>query len=380
MRHGTAALFALLLAACSPAKQMSDTKYFSEISGVISPFLDYNLYGLLSADEAKKINHYRVKYDDQGRVSAIAHFNRDKPSSNAYFRAHEVRYTYDDTVKTRSYFDENGAPTRMWRHYYQSQNVHKEVYKQDGKQTILQMFGTEGDRVSVGTEAYEFRSDRLSDDRYIQTQFKEDGSSASLMPSFLFETVVISVDEHGFLDAVTNWDSEMAQPVDHPVHNYARMQLSFDSYGNEIGWEYRKASGAMHIDADDQYARIVYKKDFYDQAKGLYRSYTSLTYDDQGELNCPGTPVCSTMVTRSYAGDISGQKYLNAEGNLVNHPASGHAEVQIDLDDQGRRLEMRYLMADGQLKPEGLAVRKFIYGPDGDTTIISLDASGAEIE
>lgn len=357
-----------------------EIRYFAGLAGVISPMLEYIPRGEVDANKAATIDHYRIVYDHEGRLSNIKYFKNGAPSEEAYFYAHEVRYSYEDGRRVRQYFGVDGAPDAMWRHYYRSENVHREVYTRDGSVVTLQMFGVDGDRVSVGTGSSEFQADLSHQDGFLQTQTKNDGSPNVIFEYLPFENALITRDDRGFLYQILHVDPAHGNVTVHPQAGFAEMRILFDDYGNEMGWEFRDDKGKLvnrGADVvDPGYARWLYELDWTDRSLGHFRALGERYETADGDPFCIGGVKCRVSRSMDERGNLISQATFGPDGTLVVDPDSGYAKVEIDYDDQNRRTEVRYLGAEGTFRQTGVAVRRYAYDAAGSVTTEELDYSG----
>ncbi|NVJ99482.1 MAG: hypothetical protein HWE25_15120 [Alphaproteobacteria bacterium] len=374
----------LLFALAPSAWADAEVRYFAGMAGVITPMMEYIPKGEIDADKAARIDHYRVAYDPEGRFSSIKYFSRGRPSSKAYFQTHEVRYSYTGNKRIREYFAEDGAPTPMWRHYYRSQNIQREVYTRVGDVVTLHMYGLDGERVTAGTESFEFRADHSDPRGFIQTQFKADGSPNVIFSYLPFETSVITRNEFGYLYQILQIDPETSEVINHPEAGFAEMRLIFDALGSENGWEFRNAAGDLVDRAatavDPGYARWIYEFEWEDRALGRFRVLHERYETAAGEQFCSGGIICARQMGVDAHRNVTSSATFGVDGELVIDPDAGFAKVESAYDGRNRRTEQRFYASDGALRTEGVAVRRFVYGEGGAPVVTEFDHTGAKIE
>ena len=98
-------MFTMLISSCAEKKAVENVKYFSKLTGIISPFLDYKPRGELAETELMGRCYYKVYYDDANRIKEIQYFRDSIPDDQSYFYAHKVKYAYEPDHIVRFYFD-----------------------------------------------------------------------------------------------------------------------------------------------------------------------------------------------------------------------------------------------------------------------------------
>lgn len=370
-------------------------RYFTKFVGVISPLLEFSLSGEVTAEEASNHNHYVVKYDDEGRYASIKYFKTSGPSTDAYYNAHEVRYTFEQNRRLREYFDTDGKPMAMSRHYYRSANVQKEEYNLDGDVTRLHLYGVDGERVEAGTGTYVFEGQTLEGRGLIQRLYRKDGTPGIIFNYLPFEVSLLTLNRYGFIRQILNYDEETGQVVMNNRAGFAEMRIEFDQFGNELGWSFRDPQGGLvnRLDydggmlngtstmLDGGYARHVYEFDWTNRQLGQYLGYTMRF------ISANGSPICkqqNTVCAERYEFDEK-ENFVLAEkfgrgGEYVFDPSAGFARFEVDYDKLGRRTESRVFGADGKLRQTGVAKRTFSYSEDGTQSAQSYDHEGNPVE
>ena len=108
-----------------------ELRYYANLSGVVSPYLEYHPQGLISKCTAEDLGRYYQFTYSGDTLMEIRFFKRNRPDDQAYFQAHCVKYEYGERTYRRRYFDQEGNPAIMWRHYYQGGAIHAEEYTLD---------------------------------------------------------------------------------------------------------------------------------------------------------------------------------------------------------------------------------------------------------
>lgn len=358
-------------------------RYFAKFPGVISPLLEFTPRGEVTEEQAKSLNHYVVRYDDHNRMTSMKYFNQQEASSDSYFYAHEVRYTYTHGKKVREYFDTTGEPMAMSRHYYRSANVQKEEYILEGNKTTLHMYGVDGERIEAGTGTYVFEGEKLEGRGLIQRLYRKDGSPGIIFEYLPFEVSLLTLDQYGFIHQILNFDDTTGKVKMHERAGFAEMRIMFDKYGNELGWDFRDVAGnkvnrSQEI-VDGGHALWTYDFKWTNRRLGQYSGYTQTYFTADGKAFCRKKIVCSETYQFNKRDNVTLVEINGRSGELVVDPEQKFARLEIDYDEKGRRLENRYYGADAKLRKSGVAVRKWSYSSDGSQSVKSFDFTGREL-
>lgn len=370
----------VLLSGQVSSNTQNDVRYFAKIVGIISPFLDYQLVGEMSKTEALNTYHYRVEYDAENRVRKIAYFLRERPTSDAYFYAHQVVYDYVDAAKTsvlhtnrkvtRAYYDESGKPASMWRHYYMGGEIHKEVFTTTNRETTLTLHNIVGEQVVSDLGIYTFVKQELDAHRFVQRQYDKEGKATILTRYFPTETNIITIDAQGYLKRIINVDDSSLEMQNHKSSNYAEVVFHFDLFGNEMGWWFNDVDGnlvtrAEHLE-DPGYAKWLYDFEWTDKRLSRFKHFTMKYYD---ENNKPVNNAQGFGMNRIHYKDNLpvGVEYFDLSKQLVEGP-DGYAKVVIDRDNQGKRTEARFYNANNRPVTKGVAKRIYHYDQEGKQT------------
>lgn len=316
--------------------------YHANLAGVISPMLEYNPRATISADEARSLNHYRVMWDDDGRLLNIAYFEKDTASDGAYYSTHEVRYTYRPDGWSRRYFNAAGSPATMWRHYYQSNNVHHEKYTRNGDVISLELHGLDGTRVEVGTGSYLFTATHGRSEGFVQRQYLADGTPNVIFSYLPFKTSLITKNQNGFLHRIINLDNETLVVKTHADAGFAEMRLNFDHWGNELGWDFRDTSGELVNRAptaeDPGYSQWRYYMTWKNRELGLFTGFTERLYRADNSLFCIDEVRCGMRIARDKEWRLKSVEYLDRNDKPVMDPTSGYATRVYHYSDKGEAI------------------------------------------
>ncbi|MCB0462393.1 MAG: hypothetical protein KDC81_06790 [Flavobacteriaceae bacterium] len=266
----------------------SQTKYYTNLAGIISPNLEYLGRGEISAEEAKTLKHYKFTYENN-KILKIQYFDKEQPNDNSYYGTHEVRYNYLDNKLTRSYYNIKGNKATTYRHYYLGDNIHQEVFELDENKNKVSMILKDSlnNQIESGLGSYVFKFEKIDDSTFIQTQFNIDGKPNILTTYFPFYKTKIFTDKSGFLYSITNID-DFGNIAMNKDAGYASIVFDFDDYGNELGWSFKDTSNNLsnrknYLNMDYGFAKVVYNFNWENKKLGLHNGFEESYFDKENK-------------------------------------------------------------------------------------------------
>ncbi|MEM1134433.1 MAG: hypothetical protein AAGI07_01245 [Bacteroidota bacterium] len=349
----------------------AQVKYFSSLTGIISPYLEYKPRGVLTEKEAANKNHYRVKYRKDGRIAEIAFYKRNLPNNKAYFKTHKVVYSYQKDKIIRTYFNHNDERSVLWRHYYGGGEIHKEEFhlNANGDKSILQFYDTMGKRIATSLGAFRYEWETLSENAFIQRQWNEDKELIILTPYFPFRVAKITTDSLGHLYEIINLDAKTEKITLHHEGGYAKVVFDFDSFGNEMGWAFFDENGnainrKLSQNMDYGYSKWIYTTRWLNKEKGLMLSFTEKYLDASGQQVTNNYGIYAIKYTRNTLGDFKSMEFYGISNKKIIHPTQGFCRLEVDYNKKGDEKEVRYYNSEGELMnnlQNGVAIQQFIY-------------------
>lgn len=345
-------LFLLLQSNLVTANDSLNLKYYAGMSGVISPFLEYHPVLPVAESEAQTIPHYRVSTDNNGRLIEIAYFDQ-AAANNSYFGTHKVQYSYRDSGHdsgnySRKYYDTDGAPAFMWRHYYQGGDIHEERYQAAEGKRFVALYNDAGEAIESNIGAHKFKAVVLDSKRFLQTQTNLKGDAIPFRNAMPFMSVIVSVDGDGFLDKVLNVAPETLQPMLNQKAGFAALKVNFDENGLELGWEYQDEHGSLvnlpMTDPDEPGAAFtVWFKQWRNQKLNQWSQVHGRYYDKTGAVIADKRGVYLLHYTKDDQNRIAEIAYYGKHDKLHFVQDEGFARKEFHYPDDGSaRIEKRY--------------------------------------
>ena len=343
---------------CQPKRETAEksrVKYFTKLTGIVSPYMAYRPRGEVTLEWVKTMPHYKVSYNLQGQIDEIRYFKYGKSNNDSYFGTHRVKYTRTADSLVRHYFDAQGNKAHMERHYYGGGAIHQEVFLLDavGHKKELHLKDSLGQRTATGFGTYRFLWKAQNTNTFIQEQYKKEGGRNILTDYFPFYKAKIELDKKGHLYRITNLDTVSNKPIQNENSGYAKVVFNFDAHGNEGGWSFHNLKGELVVRKQAQgmefgYAKVRYDFDWEDQALGWSRSFSMnfLDADQHPVRNNEG--IHSTWFEFDAHDNLTGLAYFDELEIAIMHPIGGYHKLKITYGEEGTQTEVTRFDANGE--------------------------------
>ncbi len=343
-------LLIIQLASCA-SKSATHVKYYANLTGVVSPYLDYTPQGELTRQQADSIGRYYAFIYQKGKLTEINFFKRNQPSSQSYFRTHQVKYAYEKDLMSRSYYNETGNKAFMWRHYYQGGNIHREIFKLDHDlhKSSLLLEDTLGRQITSGEGVAKFTWTLLENGPVLQCHFDSLDQPTVFRKDIPFERLLLTIDNRGFSSSLTRVNA-LNQPEDHPIEGYATLKLFFDDHGNELGWSHwDEQMQLVNLPHEFGHSQWLYEKQYWSQELGVMKSFTERYFDKDGAKVQNEDSIHQVIYLLNTAGDLASLSYYNISLEAQNHLSQGFFKAEIQYDAIGNRLAIHKYDTQNQL-------------------------------
>lgn len=288
----------------------------------------------ISAQEAKVINCYYVKFNSRNRLESVKFYYQGKPSKYGDFGAHEMIRTYSKNHFTETYRNIDGKAVANNR------GIYKQVFYLNSKGfwSKKQYFNQQNQPIAQGKIA-EVHTIRDAQNRAIsEIQL---GLKGDTIPDVNgFKTPYFAFTKDGF--ALYRQNRNPQGQLINGDKGYAVVNFLFDGNGNFVNEEFRDAKGNLF--AYPGYARINFREFnkygkpariyFLDKmgrplqtwAYGVVQYYPNMNrksitfYDNQG--NKSATPQGTSTIIYKYdsEGKFVGRERYDVKGKKINNP------------------------------------------------------------
>ncbi len=326
------------------AGQKASIRYFSKMTGIISPYMEYSPRGELDSIEIIGKSYYSVMYYTQDDIAEIRYFKNGKKSEDSYFGTHKVVYQYYQDSILRRYYNSDNKKAYMSRHYYGGGDIYKERFSlnKGGIKQEMTMHDTLNKRVSNAFGTYKYIWKTNTANKFIQHQYKQDGSYSKLTSYFPFYSAEITIDSKGHLYSITNLDTITMTKSLQKQAGYATVIFDFDDFGNERGWSFhtldkRLVNRKSVADMEFGYAKVVYDFDWKDQKLGISRSFTMKFLDTLDEPTISNDNIHSSKFEFDDHDNLVSISYFDEQNQPKLHPVTHYHKVELIYDDSGKQ-------------------------------------------
>lgn len=335
---------------------LSKTEYYSKLTGIISPYMEYNPRGEMDFSNVGNNPYYKVVYNSEGNISEISYFNYGENSNDSYFGTHKVKYErYPDSL-IRSYFDSNDKNASMSRHYYGGGVIHKEVFtlEPSGTKKTLVFKDTIGERIVTGFGTYEYLWKTKEKNQFEQEQYKKDGTRNLLTTYFPFYKSSITIDKKGHLYSITNLDTITNSSVLDKNAGYATVIFNFDQFGNEKGWSFhdvdqKLVNRKLFAGMEYGYAKVVYDFEWKNERLGLSKSFAMKFMNNENKPVVSNDSIHSTFFKFDDKENLVSLAYFDVDDQPILHIGTGYHKLELSYDLTGKQNGITRFDADGNL-------------------------------
>ncbi|OJJ20228.1 hypothetical protein BKI52_17310 [marine bacterium AO1-C] len=290
----------------------------------------------ISAEEAKYINCYYVKFDSQNRCQSVKFYYQGKPGIYSNFGAHEIVRTYFKNHFTETYKDTQGKSIAN------NQGVYKVVFSLNQRRfwRKKQFFNHSNKPIEVRgiAEVHMVRDQQNRAISEIQLNLKGDtipDVNGFKQPYFAFTKEGLALYRQN--------RNQQGQLVN-GAKGYAVVNFLFDENGNFVDEEFRDAQGKLFARPNAVYARINFREFnkygkparvyFLDQlgrplkkwAHGIIEYYADMNrksitfYDNQGNKSTNNAGVSTIVYQYNSQGKFMGRIKYDIQGKKMAQP------------------------------------------------------------
>ena len=351
-------------------------EFYSTLAFRETPYADFRGVIPLTPEQAQERNHYRFRYDQQGRLTELSFRLGDRlrpmnHTANHFFHAPLTTIRSDGSRQYRRFFDHHGRPVLV------DGAVLEEIHETDarGRRVALSFHGREGEPVENGwgIHRYDWRHDA---DGVVEWRKNLRGQTVDMRPHLAFRVVRFRYREDGLLDIMQNLDRDGR--LLNNATGVAQDRLDYRSDGTTAGWAVLDAEGRPARGNHPNVSRGHVAVD-----RWGYESHLRFS-DEEGAAirNAFGWGQSRTDYDRF--GNWSRRAFFDEAGKAMVVPELGYHGYRFAWDPSGRRLLSQWY-EDTAGKRIAHAVRGFSgvvyeYGDGPDATHIRfLDPAGKPV-
>ncbi|QKX06742.1 hypothetical protein HN014_18065 [Aquimarina sp. TRL1] len=257
----------------------------------------------ISKERAMKENHYKMSYDNRGRLTLIEYrigntlISRRRVGILDGFRNihSRTKIRYEDNKEIRTFYNPKGKQCRN------SMNVYEEVYTYNdlGQRTGVHFYDEEGILVNNTWNIATYEWEHVDDHTIVEKRKDTKGTYVTMRPYYHFLITLYKFNKEGILQSmnhindkrqlINDFNGENGIAIDKPVYDEALNLTGFTFYNanNEavIGSFLACAGGVVTYDTNGnciKYATIDLKGRIMLDDRG--RAYDTYTFNKQGSL------------------------------------------------------------------------------------------------
>ena len=331
-------LLIIVFLSCSLLIEAQNTKYFKHLIFRETPFSKTEGRILLTNEDAKKVNHFKLSYDSSNRLILVEYqynlnlieLNRSGLLDGKRALAPKTQIIYTENKETRLFFDVDNIPTTN------GMGVFKEVYSYNkkGKRIGLKYFNKNDEPTNNSWIIFEYTWKHINNNSVLEKRKNVNGVNVPMRPYYKFHNVIYKFKDNGLLLSMNNVDKKLRLTNDET--GIATDKATYDVENNLINFKFFNAENKPAVGS------------FLGTAGGF------ATYDDNGN--------CLKYAT------------VGLDGNYKVDKRSNDAYSKYKFDSIGNLIERsNYDTNNKILKRRGVTSIKYIYNQDNPIELLKTE-------
>ncbi len=323
----SAIILLLAVVSCQSGDKTADSgiRYYRHLRFSETPFDLFTGNHEITSDEAQSVNHYKLIYDEDSRLTSIEYMRGDELLRGSSTGASRIRISYEGNKEIHHFFDHNGEPT-TWS------GVTTAVYELDeyGTRKGLQFLDKEGNLTENRNGIAWFEWQVLPTEQVRENRYNLAGEETVLNEFCPFYELRFSYDDNGWVRDMANYQGDSMYNC--TVENCGDIGVSFFAFdyndaGDLTSFTVRSLTGQL----SNLYWGWARFENKYDE-----NGYTieNVMYDQDDEpLSGMSVPV--TQMVYNEQGSVVERKNMDIARNLINDPETGVSVVRYVYDETG---------------------------------------------
>ena len=285
----------------------------------------------ISAEEAKTVNCYYVKFDDENRMTSVKYFLSGKPSNDSNYGAFELQRSYNDNRMEDRFKNTEGKETAT----SSGKGLNKYHLNNNGFWILKEHFDLKGNRIeSDGVASVELtRNHKDEVESWTRLDLKKDTVE---FYNKLKKTYII-VDDYGQIAFMQN-RKENGNLINGPM-GVAEVAYNYDDNGSQLSKEFRNENSKPIMHPTLFYSRLEFrdfnkygfpKRQFKFDEKGHYMESAEIEYnpnmtrktityyDKKGNLTENAYGFANSIYLYNDLGELIKEKRYNLAGQAIN--------------------------------------------------------------
>lgn len=314
----------------SQKRQHSGVEYYRLLQFSETPYDTEKGTHPLSAEEAKKINNYKLTYDDNGRLLSVE-FNRNGVllGYSSMGGAAKVTYDYAGDKQIKHYFDKDNVPI-------ESQGVFTSEYtlNEKGIRTGLKFYAKDGTPVENRNKIHSWVWSILPDGMVRELRYNLEGVETVMNPFCPFFELRFTYNEKSYVTRMANYMADTLYNC--TAENCGDIGVSYFTFvpneqGDLLSFSVFNVYGQM----SNLYAGWSKRLNKVDE--NGYVTETAVFDQDDEYVGGKNIPVTQNIYDEH--GALVEVKNMDKNRVLINNPETGVAITEYKYDELGNRTE-----------------------------------------
>ena len=321
--------FTLVLAmlSCQSGEKSTDSgiAYFRQLKFSETPFDLITGNHEITAEEAKKVNHYKFTHDDESRLISVEYMRGDELLRGSSTGASRIKISYDGNKEIHHFFDHNGEST-TWS------GVTTAVYELDeyGSRKGLQFLDKEGNPTENRNGIAWFEWNILPTEQIRENRYNLKGEETVLNEFCPFYELRFTYDNEGWVTNMANYQGDTMYNC--TVENCGDIGVSYFSFAyNDAGDLTSFTVSSLTGQLSNLYWGWARFENKYDENGN---NIENVMYDQDDEP-LAGMSVPVTQMVYDERGLLLERKNMDINRNLINHPQSGVSVLKYAYNESG---------------------------------------------
>jgi len=320
-------LLVITLTSCQSGEKSADSgiAYYRQLRFSETPFDLFTGNHEITADEAKKVNHYKFTHDDESRLISVEYMRGDELLSRSSTGASRIKISYEGNKETHHFFDQNGEPSK-WG------GVYTAVYELDesGKRKGMRFFDEDGNPTENRNGIAWFEWNILPTEQVRENRYNLKGEETVLNEFCPFYELRFTYDNEGWVTNMANYQGDTMYNC--TVENCGDIGVSYFSFNyNDAGDLTAFTVSSLTGQLSNLYWGWAKFENKYDENG----NNIELVYYDQDDEPLAGMSVPVTQMVYDDSGLLLERKNMDINRNLINHPQSGVSVIKYAYDESG---------------------------------------------
>ncbi len=321
-------LFLLLMAfSCQPRDKSAEsgTTYFRHLGFSETPYDGFRGLHALTADEAKHINHYRLSYDPEGRLTSVEFRRGEVLLDDSEAGASKILISYEGNKEIHHYFDRDGQAVERSGYFTAEYEL-----DENGVRTGMRFLDREGNPVENRNGIAWYTWEILANGQLKENRYTLEGEETVLNEFCPFYELRFTYDEEGLVRNMANYQGDTMYNC--TVENCGDIGVSYFTFDyNEHGDITRFTVSSLTGQLSNLYWGWAKFENTYDENGNVIER----AWFDQDNEPLGGMSVPVTQFIYDEHGSLMERKNMDPERNLIDHPRSGIAVSRYIYDDAG---------------------------------------------